>query len=146
VSSTPYFTDLEPDAVSRRIVIATGAGALLCGALAIATVPMDATWKLLGIAAWGITGCRDLWLIATGYKRCARIRMSHEGGVQAWSPAGRCAAATLCAGSVVTAGFAWLRIEFEEGRRLGLLLRRTTSENHDWRRLQVIWRHLGAGG
>ena len=31
MSSTPYFTDLEPDALSRRIVVATGVGALLCG-------------------------------------------------------------------------------------------------------------------
>ena len=145
MSSTTFFSDLEPDAVSRRIVIATGVGALLCGALAIFTLPVEATWKLFGTTAWGITGSRDLWLIASGYKRCRRIRLSHEGSVQAWLPAGRCAAATLCAGSVVTDGFAWLRIEFENGRRLGLLLRRKASRNEDWRRLQVIWRHLGAG-
>ena len=145
MSSTPYFTDLELDALSRRIVVATGVGALLCGVLAIFNLPVAVSWKLCGTVAWGITGGRDLWLIASGYKRCTRIRLCHEGSVQTWSPAGRCAAAVLCAGSVVTDGFAWLRIEFRDGRRLGLLLRREASENKDWRRLQVIWRHLGAG-
>ena len=146
MSSTPYFTDLEPDAVSRNIVLAAGAGALLCGALAIAMVPAAVPWKTLGLLAWIGVGSRDLWLIASGYKRCARIRLHHEGSIQAFSSDGRCAAATLCAGSVVTSGFAWLRVELAGGRRCGLLLRRKAAKNKAWRRLQVIWRQLGAGG
>ena len=128
------------------IVLGTGASALVCGALAIATLPAGMSWKSLGVASWLAVGSRDLWLIAAGYKRCARIRLHPEGSVQIFSYRGHAAAATLCAGSIVTAGFAWLRIELAGGRRLGLLLRRNASENKDWRRLQVIWRHLGAGG
>lgn len=145
MSLTPYSTDLEPDVFSRNIVLATGAGTLLCGALAIATLPAAMLWKTLGTVAWFIVSGRDLWLIASGYKRCARIRLYHDRSVQAFSGCGHCVAATLCAGSVVTIGFAWLRIEFAEGRRCGLLLRRKASGNEDWRRLQVIWRHLGPG-
>ncbi len=146
MSSTSYSTDLEPDGPSRTIVLATGAGALACGALAIATLPAGVPWKTLGVLAWCLVGSRDLWLIASGYKRCERIRLHHDRSIQAFSSDGQCVAATLCAGSVVTNGFAWLRIEIAGGRRCGLLLRRKAAKNKDWRRLQVIWRHLGAGG
>ena len=144
--STTFFTDLEPDAVSLSIVLATGAGALLGGAVAVATLPIALSGKALGIAAWIMVGGRDLWLIASGYKRCARIRLHHDASVQAWSCDGHAAAATLCAGSVVMTGFAWLRVELAGGRRIGLLVRQKAAQHEDWRRLQVIWRHLGAGG
>ena len=117
----------------------------MCGALAIVTLPAAIPWKTLGAVAWFVVGSRDLWLIASGYKRCARIRLHHEGSIQAFAGDGHCVAAVLCAGSVVTTRFAWLRIEFPQGRRGGLLLRRKACRNEDWRRLQVIWRHLGAG-
>ena len=145
MSSTPFSTDLEPDALSRNIVLATGAGALFCGALAIASLPAWVAWKSFGLVAWSIAGGRDLWLIALGYKQCVRIRLHYDGSVQAFSSRGHSVAATLRAGSVVTTGFAWLRIEPADGRPFGLLLRRKAAQNKDWRRLQVIWRHLGAG-
>lgn len=125
--------------------MATGVGALLCGALAIAVLPVAGAWQLWGTAAWMVIGGRDLWLIAAGYKQCARIRLHHDGSVQTWTVNGGCEAAVLCAGSVVTRRFAWLRIELAHARRPAVLLRRKTAQNKDWRRLQVIWRHLGAG-
>jgi len=54
--------------------------------------------------------------------------------------------ASIEAGSVVLWHFAWLRFRTENGRRHVELMRRKTAQNKDWRRLQVIWRHLGAGG
>ncbi len=112
--------------------------------MAFVPLPAPGAVKLLGAAAWLLVGGRDLWLIAAGYKRCARIRLNHDGSVQVWSRNGRCVAATLAAGSVVTSGFAWLRIELTGDRNCRLLLRRNAAQSKDWRRLQVIWRHLGA--
>ena len=146
MSSTPYSADLKPDAVSRNIVLGTGAAAFLLGGMAFVPLPVDGACKLLGIVAWGIVGARDLWLIASGYKRCERIRVYHDGSVQVWAPDGRCYTATLGAGSIVTNSLAWVRIGRSGGRRYRLLLRRKAAKNKDWRRLQVIWRHLGAGG
>ena len=145
MSSTPFFTDLEPDAISQTIVLATGAGALLGGALAIAALPVESASQALWTAAWAVLGGRDLWLVAVGYRRCARIRLHHEASIEAWSRDGCCAPATLGAGSIVTSAFAWLRVEFANGGRAGLLLRRKAAQDEGWRRLQVIWRHLGAG-
>lgn len=124
----------------------TGAAAFLFGGVAFVLLPVDGICKLFGMAAWAVLGVRDLWLIASGYKRCERIRVYHDGRVQVWAPDGRCVTATLGAGSVVTTGLAWVRIGLADGGCYRLLLRRKAAENKDWRRLQVIWRHLGAGG
>ncbi len=145
MSLTTYSTDLEPDVISLFILLAVGASAFCCGLLALFTLPVGIAWKVLWLSLWVASGARDLWLIASGYKRCSRLRLHHDGNVQAWSPDGHCAAARLSAGSLVTTGFAWLRVELAGGRRLGLLVRRNASEIKAWRRLQVIWRHLGAG-
>ena len=145
MSSTTFFTDLTPDAVAHTIVLATGAGALCCGALAVATLPIGTPAKGLAIAAWIAVGGRDLWLIASGNKQCRRIRLHYDGSIEAWSRDAHCAAARLGAGSIVLPTIAWLRIEFEGGGNVGVLLRRKAAQNKDWRRLQVIWRHLGAG-
>jgi hypothetical protein len=130
--------------VSRNIVMGTGAAALLLGGAAFIPLPVDWAYKLPGMAAWGILGARDLWLIASGYKRCERIRVHHDGSVQVWGADGRCTPAALTAGSIVTSGLAWLRLGRSGGGQYRLLLRRKAAENKDWRRLQVIWRHLGA--
>lgn len=113
--------------------------------MAFVMLPIDGVFKLLGAAAWLAVGGRDLWLIAKGYKQCEHIRVHHDGSVQVRAADGRCVTATLSAGSIVTAGLAWLRIELPGGRQYRLLLRGKAMENKDWRRLQVIWRHLGAG-
>ena len=131
--------------MSRNIVVGTGAAALFLGGLAFLLLPLAWDFKLPGTAAWCILGARDLWLITRGYKRCERIRVHHDGAVQVWAPDGHCIAATLGAGSIVTNGLAWVRIRPRGGGRYGLLLRCKAAENKDWRRLQVIWRHLGAG-
>ena len=124
--------------------MATGAAAFLLGGMAFIPLPVDWVYKLPGMVAWGILGARDLWLIASGYKRCECIRIHHDGSVQVRSPDGACISATLAAGSIVTTGLAWVRIRGCRGGEYRLLLRRKAAENKDWRRLQVIWRHLGA--
>lgn len=146
MSSTTYSTDLRPDARSRDIVLGTGAAACIGGLAALVPLPVDSASKLVAMAAWLAVGSRDLWLIAAGHKLCRRIELHHDGGVRITTPDGRCIVATLGSGSVVTRGFAWLRIGVPGGRQCRVLLRRKATNFKDWRRLQVIWRHLGAGG
>ena len=143
MSSTTYSTDLVPDAVARHIVLGTGAAALAAGILALAVLPVDAAWRLAAAGCWAAFGGRDLWLMTAAYKRCRRYRLDPQGGVQILTTDGCCVAATLGAGSVVLWSIAWLRFEVENGRPHAELLRLKTAQNKD-RRLQVIWRHLGA--
>ena len=52
--------------------------------------------------------------------------------------------ASLLSGSLVLPGVAWLRISVGTGPAYGELLTGNPRKNEDWRRLLVIWRHIGA--
>jgi len=110
----------------------------------ILTLPIPPIWRAAGAMLWLLTSAQEVNVIAKGYKRCQHIRIEHNGDVQVWSPDGCCLQATLCAGSIVLPRFAWLRFRAENGQRFAELVRGKCPENKAWRRLQVIWRHLGA--
>jgi hypothetical protein len=129
----------------RRIVLVAGLAGATGGAAGIAALPVAANWRIAALLLWALICGRDLWLIAIAYRSCVRIRIEHTGNMLVYAGDNCCSRATLGAGSVVLRDFAWLRFRAENGRRHVELLRRRTSQNKDWRRLQVIWRHLGAG-
>jgi hypothetical protein len=123
----------------------TGIAALAGGVIAIAGLPFAASWRFLWAALWAALGCFELKAIADGNKHCQRLRIEQDGNMQVTLSSDCCMPATLSAGSVVLGSFAWLRFTAENGRRHVELIRRKSPGNKDWRRLQVIWRHLGAG-
>jgi hypothetical protein len=129
----------------RRAVIGTGLVAILGGLAIIVSLPFATAWRALVAAFWMAVGMRDLFLIVAGYRHCSRMRLEHNGVLLVYDPERCCAAATLSAGSIVLRDIAWLRFRAEDGRRHAELLRSKTVQREDWRRLQVIWRHLGAG-
>jgi len=145
VSLNTFSSVLTPDPASRRFVVATGIVALLGGAVVIVGLPFDWSWRLLFAVAWAVLVGKDLLAILRGFRHCSRIRFIHTGELQISAAGSCCAAATLESGSLVLRRFAWLRFRTEDGRRHVELLRRKMAQNKDWRRLQVIWRHLGAG-
>ena len=71
-------------------------------------------------------------------------RIDSQGIVQIRAADGCCITATLCSGSIVLRRAAWLRIRVGNARPHCELIRRDAAENKHWRRLQGIWRHLGA--
>ena len=145
MSSITFSSDLTPDPLLRRMVLGTGLVGAAGGAAAIAALPVSANWRIAAFLLWVLICGRDLWLIAIAYRSCARVRIEHTGELLVYAGDGCCSRATLGAGSIVLQDVAWLRFRAENGRRHVELLRRRTSQNKDWRRLQVIWRHLGAG-
>jgi len=145
VSSNTFSSNLIPDPQLRRLVLGTGAGAALGGVAAIVELPLEWPWRAAAIGFWMLVCGRDLWLITAGYKHCARIRIEHTGNMLVFASDDCSSVATIGAGSIVLWNFAWLRFRSESGRRHVELIRRKTAQDKDWRRLQVIWRHLGAG-
>ena len=145
MSSNTFSSDLAPDASLRRIVLGSGIAGAAGSVAAIAVLPFAVHWRVATCLLWLLICGRDLWLIATAYRSCARMRIMATGEMLVYGRDGCCTGATLGAGSVVLRHFAWLRFRAENGRRHVELLRCTTARNKDWRRLQVIWRHLGAG-
>ncbi len=129
----------------RRIVISTGIAAVAGGLVAIISLPFAGGWRTLAAVIWTVTFWYELREILRGNKACQRIRIEQDGNMQVTMAEGCCMPATLSAGSVVLDSFAWLRFTAENGCRHVELVRRKSSRIKDWRRLQVIWRHLGAG-
>ncbi len=146
MSSTIFSSDLTPDPAARRVVIGTGVIAVIGGFAAIAGLSIGARWQVMLAAGWLLLGGRDLWLILQGFRHCTRIRVDPAGQLTVFAPDRCCAAATISNGSVVLRHLAWLRFRTSDGRQHAELLRRKSAQSEDWRRLQVIWRHLGAGG
>jgi len=138
--------ELKPESLLRRIVILYGIGATALGTALIWMLAIEATWRCAAAVVWLLLNGRQLCQIASGYQHCRRIRMGPSGAVQLLGPDGCWFAATLLPGSVVIGRLAWLRFEAEDGRRFAELLRQKCFGNKDWRRLRVIWNHLGAGG
>ena len=144
MSSIKYSTALTPDPALRRLVLLSGLVAALAGVAIIISLPMPWQWRALAAVGWCAWAARDLWLIASGHKVCHSIELGADGSARVFDGSGCCEVATLRAGSVVLPPLAWLRLQTGSGRLHGELLRRKTQQTHQWRRMQVIWRHLGA--
>lgn len=125
--------------------MATGIAAAIGGIIAVVSLPFALGWRALGAGLWALACCYELWAITRAQSNCQLVRIEQDGNILVTMTDGSCMPATMSAGSVVLASFAWLRFTAENGRRHVELFRRESPGNKDWRRLQVIWRHLGAG-
>ena len=144
MSSIRYSAELAPDPALRRAVLIAGALAILGGIAVIAALPITWQWQVIVGLGWGVYSGRDLWLIARANKACQRLQVDQDGCIRVFDRECCCSPATMDSGSLVLRRLAWLRFRTAAGRRHVELIRRKSTQNDDWRRLQVIWRHLGA--
>ena len=115
------------------------AGLALVPQLAVAPVIKG----LVAIVWVGLCGYE--WLaLWRGYAASGALRIAAGGQVQCRRADGTWARAALCAGSVVLPRIAWLRVAPADGRRYAELVCAQRQGSEEWRRLQVIWRHIGA--
>jgi hypothetical protein len=135
---------LIPDPTLRRLVLGTGILLAVVGVAAIGVLPVSPAMKLLLCASWCGMSVRELLHIANGYKACCRLQVDASGTVQVFDRQGACRRARIEAGSMVFWRIAWLRLRGPQGSRHSELLGCNVAKVHDWRRFQVIWRHLGA--
>ncbi|MDX1481905.1 MAG: hypothetical protein R3315_09530 [Woeseiaceae bacterium] len=143
-SSATYATELVPDPRLRIVVIVVAAAALGGGLLVIVTLPVAPGWRAGFGAAWCAVSAVRLAQLLRGFARCARLRLAADGSLAVIGAGGPPAQARLLPGSVVLSTCAWLRIGFDDGSASVELLAGNARGDHAWRRLQVIWRHLGA--
>ena len=123
----------------------TGFAALGLGVAMLLMTPLPLGWRLAAAALWLASGARELVVLRRGHGRVECLRLLQDGSARVRGPDGCWFAATLAPGSVVLGRYAWLRFEVDGGGKLAELLQRRGRQNESWRRLQVIWRHLGAG-
>ena len=146
MSSETYSASLTPDPWLRIIVITSGRLLAAAGLVTVLTLDIGAAVRAAGCISWIILCRIELQQMQRGFDSCRIVRVFADGQIallgndKDWVPG------TLQSGSIVLRKFAWLRVQTIDGEHIAEPLRGSTRENQEWRRLQVIWRHVGAGG
>ena len=143
MSSGKYSAELRPDALLRRLVVLSGAGLAMLGVAVIFTLPLHAGVLIAASVGWLLLCARELVVACRRFSNCRRLRISVGGEILLLDAGGTWHPARLLSGSVVLRRIGWILIETGQGRRFAELVRGRCRESDDWRRLQVIWRHIG---
>jgi len=144
VSSISYSTCLTPDPWLRITVLTSGRLLIAAGLVLILTLNLDTAIRAASSFVWLLAGWYEIVRIERGFEVCNAIRLSSDGDIavlnndQEWLPV------TLQTGSIVLRNYAWLRLQADNGDNFVEPLRGNARQSEDWRRLQVIWRHIGA--
>ncbi|NCF22967.1 MAG: hypothetical protein GWP60_00385 [Gammaproteobacteria bacterium] len=121
-------------------------GAVLClaGLGLVPLLPVSTTLRAVLAGLWfGLCG-REWYAMFRGYAGSGSLHIAAGGQVRRQCSDGTWQPARLCAGSIVLPRFAWLRIKPRGMRPYAEPVRGECHESQEWRRLQVIWRHIGA--
>ena len=148
MSSNAYYAEVSPDPFLRRIVLAISVVLALSGIPLILILPVAPLLRVVAVLGWLASTVREISRLRRAWNASQGMRFFTDGTVfvhlpgQVWHPA------RLISGGFLLRKTAWIRLEvvLPDGSRaiLGELLRGDCRESHDWRRLQVIWRHIGA--
>jgi hypothetical protein len=134
----------------RRVLAASALLAYLLGIVTICSLPIDGRLGSLGAAVWSLQGGIQWYLIASAQKRFRRVRIHCDGAAELLDRRGDWHSAIICKECIVLSSFAWLKLKPVQGGTYCELMRGNARgnslENKQWRRLQVIWRHLGTVG
>jgi hypothetical protein len=108
------------------------------------TLDLAAVIRAAACLVWVVAGRHELMGIERGFESLNAVRLSSGGEIavlnndQQWLPV------TLQTGSVVLRNLAWLRLQAANGDTFVELLRGNARQSQEWRRFQVICRHIGA--
>ncbi|MDH3620751.1 MAG: hypothetical protein OER91_07660 [Gammaproteobacteria bacterium] len=143
---TAYSAEITPDPVLRRIVLRSGF--LLGVAACLLILMLPAAWWVRGVLsiAWMATSWLEIRRLRRAWRACHRLRFSAAGDIEVLEADGQWYAASWIPGSVLLPGAGWIRLRNRHGASFGEFLRGDARRSADWRRLQVIWRHVGASG
>ncbi len=141
MSSSTYSAEIRMDRRLRRVVLISGLLLALTGGGLMLLLPIGIPVKLgasLGWYFWSGTELLAYWRV---YGRWSAVKLSADGEIELMG-CDECCAATVLPGSIVLPELAWLRIRAENGDIWGELVAGNHRESKEWRRFQVIFRHL----
>lgn len=145
MSSNAYFAELHPEPKLRVIVLLSGLTACVAGVWLVLSMPLGTLHRTLIVCGWFFLCGREMVQTWRGYASSGALRISSDACIEVRLVGGEWRTASLLAGSLVLPGVAWLRISVGAGGpAYGELLTGNSRKNEDWRRLLVIWRHIGA--
>jgi hypothetical protein len=116
----------------------------LAGLGLVPLLPLAAVPQAILALAWLCLSGRECLAFWRGYAGGGALRIAADGQVLLQSHGGGWLPATLCPGSVVLPRLAWLRVDPPGMSPYAELVSAERQESEEWRRLQVIWRHIGA--
>jgi len=144
VSSSAFSAELVADPVLRRLVLLSGAILYTAGLIMVLLLPVHLA-VTVGSSIVCVVGCvREQIRLRRAYRSFSRLRLGNDGALRVLDRHGNWQAARLLAGSVLLRHAGWIRVRTDEGCVFAELLRGRCRRSADWRRLQVIWRHVGA--
>lgn len=145
MSSNAYSSCLKPDPWLRIAVVISAQMLIFAGLVLILTLSLNAAVRGIACVLWAVYGRFELLRLRRGYESCHEIRLLAGGDALVLTGTGQWLPGVLLSGSVLLRNFAWLRLRIADGSEVVELLRGDGRQCQDWRRLQVIWRHIGAG-
>ena len=145
MSSTAFSAVLVPDRTLRRIVLLSGLTLMCIGIVLILKLPLHPAILATGTIAWLLLCASELRNLARGFQRCRLLRVTANGAIRLLDANGDWRAAELLPGSLLLRRIGWIRVSDSAGRTSVEPVRGHCRESQDWRRFQVIWRHIGSG-
>lgn len=146
MSSTAYFAELKPDPALRRLVLWSGATLAAAGLVACLYLPLPIPVRSLAGLAWTGRSAMELMRLCRAWRRCTALRVGVDGSATVRGADGCWQPAAVLGGGIVLRHAAWIRLRAGSGPGWAEPLRGGCRTSADWRRLQVIWRHIGATG
>ena len=144
MSSIAYFAEIIPDPFLRRIVLWSGVLLCIVAILVILNLPMDLWARLALSVGWAALSVRELRQLRAGWAECRRLRISPDREIAVLQASDEWCEAQWVTGGVLLQKIGWIRVRNRHGVVFGELLCGDVRASPDWRRLQVIWRHVGA--
>ncbi|MEQ8205283.1 MAG: hypothetical protein RIA65_03835 [Woeseia sp.] len=137
MSSSSFEVSLQPDPALQRRVAAGGLAALVVGAVLIGLLPVEAGFRLGGVATWLWYSLAEIrsWHRSVGL--LVRLRFAADGQLHGLFQNGLWQLLQVLPGSRITSRHAWLRLGNETCRVRGVLLSAKYVDAEDWRRLQA---------
>ena len=146
MQSTAYYAEFRPDPLLRRVVLWSGGCLGACGLIAIGSLPWPTVLLAAAGALWVGRSGWELLRLHRAWTDCRGLRVSADGCAAIRAADGRWGEATLLDGGILLRRWGWLRLRTSDGTVFAEPLRGRCRNSRDWRRLQVIWRHVGAAG
>jgi len=126
-------------------VVSTSGRLLIAAGLALILVlDIDVVLRVAGCLVWVLAGRFELRRLEQGFDACKAIRIDSSGEAMILNSEENWMPATLLTGSVLLRRLAWIRLQDQSGQIFLELISGDARQSQDWRRLQVIWRHIGA--
>jgi hypothetical protein len=144
VVSNAYSAELQVDPALRRLVTGSGLLLLLAGVAAIFTLPVPPPQRAGAALLWSAWSGWGMWRLIGRWRTYVALRVSADGSVRLRRSDGEWREATLLPGSILLQDWGWIRLRTHGGAAFAEPCRAGRQDRRDWRRLQVLWRHIGA--